>query len=553
MDLGEGMCMVCGDRSAGKHYGVMACYGCKGFFRRTIRSGQTYSCRFMQKCCIDKDQRNACRYCRFQRCLDVGMEPDDQRNACRYCRFQRCLDVGMEPDAIRPDRDVIGKQKNPRRKKLRKEENSLPSPGVDSHCSQQEDALLTFLLDTELQAISSIRTVNSSSPIGIARVKPDPDLELNSIFQNRSALDGDRFDMCYELGRVATVEQLAQATRRYIAAAVDWIDALFTLAGVSSSHDKVCVLKSVFAAFCSFSQTARTAQVTTDADVLCLCNRTVVPRQTPRHLLEANFLSNNMTARMLDELTLPIRKLALHETEIVALTALIVLDADAPGISTETSQSLSSLRDRVQHALFQMIREHIPSEQPTSAATARFGNILLLLPPLAKVSSLLGENVQFAKMFGCQTIDPLLIEIFVDSPSEVIPSPTCKEKTDVSTQTFAVQLTSPLTPPPTASLPYATVTSPTTVTCTTADSGSGQHRVTPLVVAATNSTSSSYSFYFPYSGQFSCSTAGYGSSHSAGPYAQRTRQPVELPTARSLQDNSFCTAHSSGTALLWGL
>ncbi|KAL3993965.1 Zinc finger C4 type (two domains) family protein [Acanthocheilonema viteae] len=529
MDLGEGMCMVCGDRSAGKHYGVMACYGCKGFFRRTIRSGQSYTCRFMQKCSIDKDQRNA----------------------CRFCRFQRCLEVGMEPDAIRPDRDIIGKQKNPRRKKLRREDSLLPSPGADSHCSQQEDALLTYLLDTELQAMSSIKRLSVATPIGIARVKADPDLVLSGIFQNKYVFDNDRFDMCYEAGRTATVEQLSQAVRRYIGAAVDWIDALFSLVNLDECNEKVFVLKSSFAAFCAFTQAARTAQVTSDPDLLCLCNRTVIPRQIPRHLLENNFLSNNMTARMLDELTQPIRKLLLNEAEIVSLTALVLLDADAPGLSLETSQTLGALRDRVQHVLFQMIRDRVNSaEQPISAAISRFGNILLLLPPLAKISSILCENVQFARMFGCQTIDPLLIEIFVDSPSEVIPSPTARERADVSTQTFLQsspqQQTSStdiddlssvhLTPPPTANL---STLSPLSITSTGSVmhgrvqqqqvmSGSGTspsphqpqpQRVTPIIVPPGPNTS--YNFYFPYSGQFSVS----------GTYPNHAQQPPSVSAA----------------------
>ncbi len=44
------LCAVCGDRATGKHYGASSCDGCKGFFRRSVRKKQKYSCRYVIIC-----------------------------------------------------------------------------------------------------------------------------------------------------------------------------------------------------------------------------------------------------------------------------------------------------------------------------------------------------------------------------------------------------------------------------------------------------------------------------------------------------------------------
>ncbi|XP_071054514.1 steroid receptor seven-up, isoforms B/C [Onthophagus taurus] len=66
-------CVVCGDKSSGKHYGQFTCEGCKSFFKRSVRRNLTYSCRGSRNCPIDQHHRNQCQYCRLRKCMKMGM------------------------------------------------------------------------------------------------------------------------------------------------------------------------------------------------------------------------------------------------------------------------------------------------------------------------------------------------------------------------------------------------------------------------------------------------------------------------------------------------
>ncbi|CAD6992920.1 protein tailless [Ceratitis capitata] len=71
-------CEVCRDHSSGKHYGVFACDGCAGFFKRSVRRARQYVCRAKNggSCIVNKTKRTQCRACRLRKCLDAGMNKD---------------------------------------------------------------------------------------------------------------------------------------------------------------------------------------------------------------------------------------------------------------------------------------------------------------------------------------------------------------------------------------------------------------------------------------------------------------------------------------------
>ncbi|CCD65132.1 Nuclear hormone receptor family member nhr-47 [Caenorhabditis elegans] len=87
------LCAVCDDIATGKHYSVASCNGCKTFFRRALVNNREFVCQGNKDCPVNKGVRCA----------------------CRYCRLQKCLAVGMDKNSIQNDRDRIGYTKRKRR------------------------------------------------------------------------------------------------------------------------------------------------------------------------------------------------------------------------------------------------------------------------------------------------------------------------------------------------------------------------------------------------------------------------------------------------------
>ncbi|XP_040577849.1 nuclear receptor subfamily 6 group A member 1 [Lepeophtheirus salmonis] len=91
----EMVCNVCGDKAPDHiHYGGIACFSCRAFFRRSVPKHTTYFCSTDQACMITITTRKNCQFCRYKKCLESGMKPSwvlseeekSSRNLIKYVR-----------------------------------------------------------------------------------------------------------------------------------------------------------------------------------------------------------------------------------------------------------------------------------------------------------------------------------------------------------------------------------------------------------------------------------------------------------------------------------
>lgn len=227
----EGCCAVCGDNASCQHYGVRTCEGCKGFFKRTVQKNSKYVCLANKDCPVDKRRRNRCQFCRFQKCLAVGMVKEVVRTDSLKGRRGR---LPSKPKAV-PDLPATVSPVNMIASLVRAHIDSNPSVGnldhskyddSDSNRSQKAEAEDVQLFYSLLSAsLDVIRTWAQRIP-GFSDFCPeDQDLLLESAFVELFILRL-AFRSNPDTGKLVFCNGLVLHKSQCVSAFGDWIDSI---------------------------------------------------------------------------------------------------------------------------------------------------------------------------------------------------------------------------------------------------------------------------------------------------------------------------------------
>ncbi|KJH52759.1 Ligand-binding domain of nuclear hormone receptor [Dictyocaulus viviparus] len=315
---------------------------------------------------------------------DMEVKIDDQRNTCRSCRLQKCIEAGMKSNAIQNERDTIGKRKKPE--------------------NEADELLVELLMSEKLcqQLRSSVIKSTEQVSYDCGKVKT-------------WRIEDDRW---------ATLNDVGKSIHQQLVLLVEWAKSLPQFAGLTLDdqamtfiilyteflftllyriREKIklttALLKATAAQIIILGVAFRSLSF---ENSICLANDTLIPKEHAANIGDINCV----VGRIIDELVTPMRRLSIDLCEYVALKAILFFNPVAKDVADSTT---------VENARIAFLRaiEKRCQQYSMEISECRAGRLLLLLPSLQAVAQQMVEDVQLARLFGFANVDSLMEELIL--------------------------------------------------------------------------------------------------------------------------------------------